>query len=121
MKKLVLVMVIIICSACAGDTTKSDMQEFKLDQRMDIDEVGITFKFIEDDDYLRVVFEKKWRDNPDGDVHYEASVYDGNKNLIGTVSRDTKQKYAGTVITYFKDIKKANIDRAAFFSFKITG
>jgi hypothetical protein len=95
MKKLVLVMVIIICSACAGDTTKSDMQE--------------------------VVFEKRWRDNPEGDVHYEASVYDGNKNLIGTVSRDTKQKYAGTVITYFKDIKRADIDRAAFFSFKITG
>ena len=118
MKKLVLVMAIIICSACA---TKSDMQEFKLDQRMDIEGVGITFKFIEDDDYLRVVFEKRWRDNPEGDVHYEASVYDGNKNLIGTVSRDTKQKYAGTVIAYFKDITRSNIDSAAFFSFKVKG
>jgi hypothetical protein len=121
MKKLVLLMVIIAFSACAACTTQADMPKLKLDRKMVINGVEIKFTFSEDDEYLRVILKKQWKGDPEGNVHYEVNLFDRNKNLLGMVSVDTKKKNAGTVITYFKDVKKSNNDRAAFFSLKSAG
>ena len=120
MKKVVLtgLFVATLCAGCSRQVP-AGMYEFELGEKMDIEGARVHFKLNKSGDSLFVHIHKPWAGDPEKDVEYEVSIYDKDQQLIQSSVHKSKRKYSD-ISRNFSMIDKSNVDRAAYFSLRIS-
>jgi hypothetical protein len=123
MKKIVWMglFVAAFCIGCSQQVLPAGMHNFKLGEKMDIEGTRIHFKLNKSGDSLFVHIHKSWSAVPAKEVRYEVSLYDKNQQLIQSKIHEFQPKYSTMNISLnLSMIDKSNVDRAAYFSIKVS-
>ena len=110
-----------LCLGCSQQALPPGMHKFKLGEKIDVEGARVHFKLNKSGDSLFVHIHKSWGELPAKEVRYEVSLYDKNQQLIQSKIHEFQPKYSTMNISLnLSMIDKSNVDRASYFSIKVS-